>query len=347
MRTRSSSCGVAYPGAAAAAHEGRHRISGMKDWAAGLTILSVAFVGTVVVTIGLAAVIVPTAVGPRSSVDPAASPVTVDMTPQPVDQRPEAIGGVLTVTGDVEGTLLLDREDAEIGFVFDDDLGLALLEDGPYQLAGDDGRVVFDVEPLVVEQVDYAGLSFYPEPDQCHVTPGVLNPVLGVATAGLRCVEIADIRDNGVVTIDGTIMAAGDVLGMRGELPPSGGTLAVGSTTVEFPAARMLLEPFGFDAATGLANLPLFTPDQESGLIVEYDPQTHELAIGDVVVDGESAELAPGSCSVARSDIGLLNPRTSVVELRVACDSVDLPALGSVPVDGTLVVDLIGVDAPP
>jgi hypothetical protein len=109
----------------------------------------------------------------------------------------------------------------------------------------------------------------------------------------------------------------------------------------------MLLEPFGFDAATGLANLPLFTPDQESGLIVEYDPHTHELAVGEIVVDGESAEFGAGDCSVTRTDIGLLNPETSVVELAVACDAVDLPSLGAVPVDGTLVVDLIGVDAPP
>jgi hypothetical protein len=80
---------------------------------------------------------------------------------------------------------------------------------------------------------------------------------------------------------------------------------------------------------------------------VEYDPHTHELAVGSIVVGGESVEVANGACSATRNDIGLLNPRTSVVELNVACDAVDVPELGSVPVTGSLVADLIGVDAPP
>jgi hypothetical protein len=53
-------------------------------------------------------------------------------------------------------------------------------------------------------------------------------------------------EDAVIESMDGTVMAAGDVLGMRGDLPPSGGSLAVGFTTVEFTEARLLLEPFGF-----------------------------------------------------------------------------------------------------
>ena len=320
----------------------------MKGWAAGLTILGAAFVGTVVVTMGLAAVIVPQGFRAVPSHDPAASgAATVDMTPPPLGSVPDRIGGVLTVTGDAEGTLVLDREDAEVGFVFDEETETARLEDGPYRLSGAEGQITFDVEPLAVAQIDVGGLSFYPEPDDCAITPGALNSQLGIASAGLRCEDITEIRDNGVVTIDGTILAAGDVLGMRGDLPSSGGTLTVGSTAIDFSEARLLLEPFGFDAATGLANLPLLTPDGESGLIVEYDPHTHELDVGSVILAGDSAEFADGACSVARTDIGILNPRTSVVELSVRCDAVEIPGLGSVAVDGSIVADLTGMDAPP
>ena len=320
----------------------------MKDWAAGLSILAAAFGGTVLLTIGLTALIVPGASGAASALESAApSGEAVDRTPPPVGQSPTAVGGTLTVSGDAEGTLELDRENAEIGFDFDDEIAIGRLEDGPYQLTGEEGRISFAVNPLVVEQIDFSGLSFYPEPEDCVVTAGVLNPSLGIATAALRCEEIADIRDNGVVTFDGTIMAAGDVLGMRGELPTSGGSLTAGPESLVFSEARLLLEPFGFDADTGLANLPLFTPEGESGLIIEYDPHTHELSLGTIVVGGEPAEPAGGACSVTRTDLGLLNPRTSVVELTVACAAVGIPELGSVAVDGSLVVDLIGIDEPP
>ena len=321
----------------------------MKEWAAGLTILAVAFVGTVVVTVGLAAVIVPGGIGSSSALDPDASSVTaVDMTPQPVDQAPTAIGGTLVLSGDLDETLVLDREDAEIGFNFDTETGIALLEDGPYRLVGEEGRVTFGVDPLVVEQLDVAGLSFYPAPDDCQVTPGVLNPALGIATAGLRCEEITDIRDNGVVTVDGTIAVAGDVLGMRGELPPTGGTIAVGTATIELPEARIFLDSFSFDALTGLASVPLFDDDSEAGLVLAYDRETHELSLSTVVAGPDaSAEVPDGACSVDRSDLGVLNPRTSVVELAIHCEELDVAEMGTVAVDGTLVVDQIGVDERP
>lgn len=320
----------------------------MRDWAAGLTVLSVAFVGTVVITIGLAAVVVPGGIGASAALDTAApSAEVVDPTPAPLDAVPAAIGGTLTVRGDREGTLVLDREDAEVGFVFDEETETAQLEDGPYRLSGSDGQVAFDVDPLYVEQIDFDGLSFYPEPDECEITAGSLNPRLGIASAALRCEDIADIRDNGVVTFDGTIQVAGDVLGMRGDLPATGGSVTAGPTTFELPEARLLLEPFGFDAATGRAQLPLFTADGDSGLIVEYDVETHELTLGVLVVGGEFVETGPGDCSVDRNDLGILNPRTSVVELSVHCDSVDVPGLGAVPVDGSFVADLTGIDAPP
>ena len=321
----------------------------MKEWAAGVTVLAVAFVGTVVFTIGLAAVIVPGGIGSSSALDPAAPSATaVDMTPQPVDLPPTAIGGALVVTGDLDETLVLDREDAEIGFNFDTETGIARLEDGPYRLVGEEGRVTFGVDPLVVEQVDVAGLSFYPDPDDCQVTPGVLNPAVGIASAALRCEGIADIRDNGVVTIAGTIAVAGDVLGMRGDLPPTGGTVAVGPATIELPEARVLLDPFGFDAATGLASEPLFDDDSESGLVLAYDPETGELSLSTIVAGPDAfAEVPNGACSVERSDVGVVNPRTAVVQLAIRCDALEVAELGTVAVDGSLVVDLIGVDERP
>ncbi|MDQ2674850.1 MAG: hypothetical protein M3Y40_09370 [Chloroflexota bacterium] len=319
----------------------------MKAWATGLTVLSAAFVGTVVVTMGLAVMLVPQSASLPARTDPSASEgVPVVRTPPPVDEVPRAIGGVLTVTGDLEGSIALDRERAEIGFEFDPEAEIARLEDGPYQLSGSNARIAFARDPLAVEQIDYEGWSFYPDPEDCAITPGVLNATLGVASATLRCEEIADIRDNGVVTVDGTIHAAADVLGMRGDLPTSGGSLAVGSDSVDLAEARALLERFGFDAATGLASLPMLNDGMTEGVILAYDPHTHELDLESIIVGEESIE-APDACSVTRTDLGLLNPRTSVVELAISCDAVEAPGQGSVPVSGSLVVDLIGEDAPP
>jgi hypothetical protein len=319
----------------------------MKAWASGLTVLSAAFVGTVVVTLGLATMLVPQPIGLPTEADPSASEGrAVVRTPPPVDELPRAIGGVLTVSGDLEGSFALDREQADVGFVFDPETETARLEDGPYQLAGSDARITFARDPLAVEQIDYEGLSFYPDPEDCVITPGVLNAALGVASASLRCEEIADVRDNGVVTVDGTIHAAADVLGLRGDLPASGGSVAVGSDAVELDEARALLQRFGFDAETGLASLALLNDGMTEGVILTYDPNTHELDIESIIVDEQSIE-APEGCVVARTDIGLLNPRTSVAELAVSCDAVEAPGQGTVAVRGSLVVDLIGEDAPP
>ncbi len=319
----------------------------MKDWATGLTILTAAFVGTVLVTLGLAATIVPHAFSASPNAEPDASgAVSVHATPPPLDQPPDAIGGVLTVSGDLHGTIALDREDAEIGFEFDPEIQIARLQDGPYQLLGSEARITFTRDPLAVQQIDYEGLSFYPEPDDCEITPGALNPALGIASAALRCEEIADIRDNGVINIDGTIHAAADVLGMRGELPASGGSVAVGSEEVELAEARALLQQFGFDAATGLASLPILNDGMTEGVILTYDPHSHELDIDSIILAEEPID-ASEACTVARTDMGLLNPRTSVVELAISCDAVEAPGGGSVPVSGSLVVDLIGEDAPP
>lgn len=320
----------------------------MKDWPSSVALLATSFVGMVLLTIGLAAVIAPERSSGSLDGEPMGSGVVVEVTPQPVDQAPTAIGGTLVLSGDLDETLVLDREDAEIGFNFDTETGIALLEDGPYRLVGEEGQVTFGVDPLVVEQLDVAGLSFYPDPADCQVTPGILNATLGIATAGLRCEEITDIRDNGTVSIDGTIAIAGDALGMRGELPPTGGTIAVGPATIELPEARIYLDPFGFDAATGFASAPLVDDDRESGLILSYDRETHELSLSTIVAGPEAfAEVPNGSCSVERSNLGVLNPRTTVTELAIRCKALDVADLGTVAVDGTLVVDLIGVDEPP
>jgi len=319
----------------------------MKTWAGGITILSAAFVGTVVVTMGLAAMLVPQSINlPTEPEASASDAVAVARTPAPIDQPPGAIGGVLTVSGDFQGSIELDREDAEIGFEFDPEAEIARLEDGPYQLSGSLGRITFARDPLAVEQIDYEGLSFYPDPEDCAITPGALNPALGIASASLRCEDIADIRDNGMITLDGTIHAAADLLGLRGELPTSGGSIAVGSETLELAEARALIEPFGFDVATGLASLPILNDGMTEGVILTYDSHTHELDVDSIIL-AEAPIDASEACAVARMDIGLLNPRTSVVELAISCDAVDAPGLGAVPVKGSLVVDLIGEDAPP
>ena len=140
----------------------------MGDWFRSVTVLAVAFVGAVVVTIGLANVIVPGGADePQSAADDGDGPASETPTVEPI----AGIGGNLGVTGDREGTLTVTRES----------------NDGKYSLVGDGARVVFEgSRPPVVSQVSWDGLEFFPEPDACTVTPGELDDEIGVGYAEVR-----------------------------------------------------------------------------------------------------------------------------------------------------------------
>ena len=294
----------------------------MPDWFRSVTVLGMAFAAVAVVTVGLAFVIVP---NPAASAPGAGAPPdggSGGALPSS-GTAVTAIGGTLAVTGDREGSFTVDRED---------------LSDR-YALAGQDGRIIFEIaDPLDVAQISYDGLEFFLDAGGCELTPGERHDPTGVAAAHLRCEEIADVRDNGVISIDGTVGIAADLLGLRGDLPESGGTVQMGDETFTFQFAAMTIPTSG--NLSGIFAGTLFDPDSEAVISFSYDPQQHAMHLTEIAYAGDVVQVPASACSVTTDEIGLLNPHTRVADMTVRCASVEIPALGTVPVEGDLIVEL-------
>lgn len=296
----------------------------MTDWLRSLTVLAVSFAGVVVLTMGLAVLIVPASVG--SSETPGGAASGAPATPAPIgdlDAVPTAIGGTLLVTGDREASLVVDREST----------------DGQYGLVGDDARIFLGGDPLSVTQMNLDGLSFFPDPDECEITPGRFDPEIGIASARIRCDDLADIRDSGVVTVDGVLGVAGDMLRMRGDLPPSGGMATVGDEALEFTEARMYAFPLFMVDGAGQTNMSVV--DGDTALLFTYDVQTHGVALAYVQRSDELVEVPPSACSISSRPLGMVNPRTTLLDMAVRCAAVDLPDVGTVAIDASLIVEEI------
>jgi hypothetical protein len=306
----------------------------MRQLSRSLLLLGAAFASTLAITFALVALVVQ---------DRGASVDVASETPAPsigIGSVPTRTGGSLAVSGARDATFTLDGDAYDISLSPDFERGFARVEFGGYDLRGDAGQIRFSTEPLAVEQIDYDGLAFYPEPDDCAVTPGELNPAIGVASAGLRCADVEDIRGGGTITIDGAVAVPADLLGLRGDLPPPGGRIDVGDTTLEFSDGRMLVQNAAMET-TGREPLFLFGDDERSSLGFERDPETAELFLTYLVVDEVLFDIDDNACAVTDQDVGLANPITIVTELAITCDELDLGSHGVVAVDATLVIDLI------
>lgn len=298
----------------------------MNDWLRSVTVLGLGFGVVVLVTLELAILILPSPPGPGEAEDvrPPVVPVIVEA-PEVEGDVPTRLGGTLDVTGDREGTFRLTRETT----------------DGRYGLIGDDGRIFFGNDPLAVVQMNFDGLSFFPEPDECTITPGELNDAIGVAWADLHCADLADVRGNGVVTIDGTIGLAGDLLGMRGDLPTTGGTVDIGGETLTVTEALLLAFPRPAIAGAGRYHMELVDDDTGLALNFTYGHVTHRLVLANVERDGMDQDVSAEACSIATRELGRLNPRVAIVELSLQCAEVEVPGLGPVAIAGSVIVEQI------
>lgn len=287
-----------------------------------VTLLGLGFVGVVAGTLGLAALLVPAPAassqdgGARS---PGASGAAV--LPPPSSGIP-GLGGTLAVTGDREGTFVLTRESVE----------------GNYALVGSEGRIAFAGQPVEVTQLSYDGLDFFPDPGDCTITTGNLDDAIGIGFAELSCVDLADIRETGVITIEGTLGLPVDRLADR-ELPFTGGSIAVGDETWAFEFAYLFLWQQPVISGFTNANMELADEAQGTSLYFFYDIQTHRTTVSGALRDGETIEFPDGACGLQREELGRPNPRTITVELTIECPSVEVPGLGAVPIIGTVVVD--------
>jgi hypothetical protein len=290
----------------------------MGDWFRSATVLVMAFVGAVVVTIGLANVIVPgRPAGPQTEGTSDGAPRSPAQTLQPII----GVGGHLTVTGDREGTLTLTRES----------------NDERYSLVGNDARIVFEGNnPPEVAQVSWEGLEFFPEPGDCAITPGALDDEIGVGYAEIECEGLTDIRGGGTISLSGMLGLPLTTVG-ESDLPEMGGSVAVGDETWAFVEAFLFTFPVNSGAGTDDFNMEL--ADADGGTLrFRFDVQTHRLTLIGVEREGEASELPPGACNLATNELGRLAPNAAVVELTIECPAAEVPGLGTVPITGTVTV---------
>jgi hypothetical protein len=295
-----------------------HKVS---DWFRSIGILAAALVAVAGATLALAGLMIPRATG---SADAGANPTAAvgEGTEIPV---PTGAGGTLTVTGDLEGTFVLMRDAVE----------------ARYSLVGNDGRISFEGgESLTVAQISFQGWEFFPDPEQCTIDPGTFDPTTGVAPAELQCRDLEEVRDKGTVGLSGTVGIAGNVLGLRGDLPESGGSLSVGDETWEFDDAFIaLLGGFG---TPGVGRAEIVDEATGGTLRFEYDAQTHALALTEVGHGSETVDVPTDACQISTHDLGKAAPQTVVAELSMRCSAVEVPGLGTVPIEGTIIVDQVG-----
>jgi hypothetical protein len=295
----------------------------MHGWVRSLSVLVAAFGGVVVITLGLVGLLVPdrtafTVPGPSrlpGETDVVAAPDAVGGVP--------GLGGTITVTGDREGSFRLTRA----------------VHQGRYALEGGGGRITFVGAPVKVAQVSYDGLEFFPDPGQCAVTSGNLGNAIGVGFADLHCDDLVDARGSGTVSMTGEIGLPIDLLVGR-QLPASGGSLTVGGETWEFDDA--VLVTWQQPAIGGVSEYNLQLEDlggPPRALNFSYDVESHRLSLVNVGVGNTDADVPAGTCILDRTELGMHNPRTRVVELTISCPSVEVPDLGAVAINGSVVVD--------
>jgi hypothetical protein len=295
----------------------------MHGWVRSLSVLAAAFAGVVVITLGLAGLLVPDR-SAFSVPDPSRSPGETDAVTEPdaVGGIP-GLGGTITVTGDREGSFRLNRD----------------LYEGSYALEGDGGRITFVEAPVEVSQVSYDGLEFFPDPGQCGISSGTLDNAIGIGFAELHCDDLVDIRGGGTLSMSGEIGLPVDLLVGR-QLPATGGTLTVGDDTWEFEEAWLVT--WQQPAIAGVSEYNLRLEDlggPPRALNFSYDVESHRLSLANVRVGNTDADVPAGACSFDRTELGRHNPRTLVVELAITCPAVEVPSLGVVAIGGSVVVD--------
>lgn len=288
----------------------------VSDWFRSITVLGIGFVAVIAVTLGLATILIPS---PTISALPSTAPSgSADASAVAVPPYvPGQVGGTILVRGDVDAAFRVGRES----------------NDGRYGLVGDEGRIFFEGEPPTVAQISAVGLELFLDPDDCTLTPGSRHDETGVADVHLLCEDVSDVRGNGIVTLEGTLGMASDLVGLRGDLPSLGGSLLIGERTVVFDDAVMNHPRFTDNVGQ------LVSVEGDVMLTIRYDANLHVHGLSEILLDGTVTQLPPGTCQLSTNEIGVINPHARQLELVIGCPALALDDGRTIAVSGSVMVE--------
>lgn len=283
-----------------------------------LAVLAAAAVVVIAAVVGLAQLIVPD--------EPTFTEGFEEANENPegsLDFVPTAIGGELQVSGAREGTITLESNVSGPG----------------YGLTDGNTRIFFEPDPLTLTQMSHDGLAFFPEPEDCELTEGQHNEEARLAAVQMSCPELVDIRDNGSLTVEGYLALPSDLV-LELDRPDTGGEVTVGETQWELSRDPSLF--IGPESSDEDPILSVHSDDTDATLSLHfaYDRDADTLSLTGVSYrEQPTADVAPGACSIETDQVAVINPQTSIHEMTLACDSVDVPELGTVPIEGTIVFE--------
>jgi hypothetical protein len=245
-----------------------------------------------------------------------------------LDVAPIAIGGQLEVSGAREGTIVIDQN-----------------VNGPsYGLGNSKTRIFFEGSPLTVSQMSHDGLSFFPEPEECEFTTGAQNEGTGITAVQISCPELVDIRGNGTLAVEGYLALPTGVV-MALDVPDSGGALMVGDEEWVIPPDVILFVGEAFFG--GEPGFQLTEENLAGSMFIGHDPASDTLFVrGMANPDGELTEVPPDACTVSQERVMVVSPDMEAFAVGISCEEIEVPGMGLVPVEGSVVLHKIQVADP-
>jgi len=244
-----------------------------------------------------------------------------------VDVAPVAMGGQFEVSGAAEGTMTLET-----------------VANGPtFGLDGGNATVFFESDPLSISQMSYEGLAFFPDPDDCEFTEGAHNEETGLVAVGVSCQELVDIRDNGTISLEGIAALPADLVLALG-IPDIGGKLTVGDEEWQITPNALIVGGFVSGGTDG--TVPGFRLESDNGnsIWIGHDQDSDTLFVATIFSGEELVEVPHDFCTVTSEELMVINPGAQIHEMGIDCQAVEVPGLGTVPIDGTVVYEKIAAE---
>lgn len=241
-----------------------------------------------------------------------------------VEFVPTAVGALLEITGSREATVILE----------------GTIEGPSYGIGDSTTRVFFESDPLAIGQMSHDGLAFFPDPEDCELTPGEHDEDIGLIAVTISCLELVDIRDNGSISIEGQLALPADLV-IELDLPERGGTVTIGDETIWFgPDLHLFVGP-SFDSGVSELGLTAVSESPPATLVFPYDLESDRVRLGRVGFSGGSTEIGPEECSHEMKELAVINTQAKIVEVTFSCPEIQLANVGQVPIEGTLVFEQI------